>query len=62
MKIKYTTDGSNPKEYGGVYENEFILPQSANYLQFVAEFEGEYFDNQSIKVEKKKNLIQKLIK
>ncbi|BCC61104.1 MULTISPECIES: DUF499 domain-containing protein [Bacillus] len=54
VKIKYTTDGSNPKEYGGVYENEFILPQSANYLQFVAEFEGEYFDNQSIKVEKKK--------
>jgi hypothetical protein len=56
VKIKYTTDGSNPKENGGVYENEFFLPNDALYLQFVAEYENEYFDYQSIKVEKKKEL------
>lgn len=56
VMIKYTTDGSNPKEHGGVFENEFIFPEGASFLQFVAEYKGEYFDYQSIKVEKKKEI------
>lgn len=53
-KILYTTDGSNPKVNGGVYNGEFIAPVNATYIQVVAEHSGEYFDLQTIHVEKSK--------
>ena len=56
VKIRYTTDGSNPKEYGGVYHDEFVLPEHTTFIQVVAEYNGEYFDYQQIKVEKTKDV------
>ncbi|MEK4165311.1 DUF499 domain-containing protein [Anoxybacillus sp. FSL W8-0104] len=56
VKIKYTTDGSDPKEHGGIYHDEFLLPDNTTFIQVVAEYNGEYFDYQTIKVEKTKDL------
>lgn len=55
VKILYTTDGSNPKSNGGVYNGEFIVPDHASFIQVVAEHGGEYFDLQTIKIEKGKS-------
>jgi hypothetical protein len=38
--IRYTTDGSNPKIYGGTYEGPFIVPAGARVIQAVAERDG----------------------
>lgn len=54
VTIKYTTDGSNPKENGGIYYDEVIIPEDATFIQTIAEYNGEYFDLQTIKVDKKK--------
>lgn len=54
VTIRYTTDGSNPKENGGVYYDEFTIPEDATYIQAVAEYKGEYFEVETIKVDKKK--------
>lgn len=54
VKVKYTTDGSDPKENGGIYENEFAIPANATFVQVVAEYAGEYHAGQSIKIDKKK--------
>lgn len=36
VKILYSTDGSNPRESGGVYEGDFIVPDGAKFIQAVA--------------------------
>lgn len=52
--VKYTTDGSNPKEHGGIYDDEFELPEDATFVQVVAEYKGTYSKIETIKIEKKK--------
>ncbi|RJX26555.1 MAG: DUF499 domain-containing protein [Dethiobacter sp.] len=52
VNIKYTTDGSDPKDSGGIYDGEFKIPSKAAFVQIVAEHGGEFYDSQSIKVEK----------
>ncbi|HBQ28796.1 MAG TPA: glycosyl transferase [Desulfotomaculum sp.] len=37
VSIRYTTDGSNPKEYGGIYDGEFTIPKSSTFVLAVAE-------------------------
>ncbi|KEI15170.1 DUF499 domain-containing protein [Clostridium novyi] len=54
VTIKYTTDGSNPKENGGIYYDEVEIPEDTTFVQVVAEYNGYYFDVETIKVEKKK--------
>ncbi|MBN8209372.1 DUF499 domain-containing protein [Bacillus sp. NTK071] len=36
VKILYTTDGSNPKNTGGVYEDQFEVPIGTKYVQAIA--------------------------
>ena len=50
VKIKYTTDGSDPKENGGVYDGEFIIPANTVYVQAVAVYDGGYFAPLSIRI------------
>lgn len=59
--IKYTTDGSNPKESGGVYDGDFIIPEGAKYIQAIALNEelGIYSDIIQIEVKEKKFEINK---
>lgn len=51
--IRYTTDGSNPKENGGIYENEIIVPEGCTYVVAVAEAAGAYSDQLEIRIDKK---------
>lgn len=36
VTIKYTTDGSNPKNSGGIYEDVFEVPKGTKYVQAIA--------------------------
>ncbi|MDX1260708.1 DUF499 domain-containing protein [Exiguobacterium sp. K1] len=36
VKIKYTTDGSNPKSSGGFYEEAFEVPSGTKFVQAIA--------------------------
>ncbi len=54
VKIKYTTDGSEPKNNGGLYESNLIVPQTSKYVQVVAEYDGQYYACQQIPVEPSK--------
>lgn len=54
VKIKYTTDGSDPKENGGVYDSNFIIPPATSFVQIVAEYCGGYFAPQSVRIDSKK--------
>ena len=55
VTIRYTTDGSNPKESGGVYEESFIIPEGAKFIQAIAfnESLGVYSDVMQIEVKRK---------
>lgn len=61
VTIRYTTDGSNPKESGGVYEESFIIPEGAKFIQAIAfnESLGVYSDVMQIEVKEKKFEIDK---
>lgn len=52
VNIKFTTDGSNPKENGGIYEGEVEIPDNAVYVIAVAEGKGIYSEPIQIKIEK----------
>lgn len=54
VNIKYTTDGSDPKDSGGIYDGEFKIPSQANFVQIVAEHAGVFYDSHFIKIEKGK--------
>lgn len=61
VTIKYTTDGSNPKESGGVYDEDFVIPEGTKYIQAIAfnESLGVYSDVVQIEVTEKKFEINK---
>ena len=61
VTIRYTTDGSNPKESGGVYEESFIIPEGTKFIQAIAVNEslGVYSDVMQIEVKEKKFEIDK---
>ncbi len=61
LKIKYTTDGSNPRESGGIYEGEFVIPEGTKYIQAVAlnEALGIYSNILQIEVKQKKFEIER---
>ncbi|CAK7075103.1 DUF499 domain-containing protein [Tissierella sp.] len=61
VTIRYTTDGSNPKESGGVYEESFIIPEETKFIQAIAfnESLGVYSDVMQIEVKEKKFEIDK---
>lgn len=50
-KILYTTDGSNPREYGLVYNSEIIVPPDARYVLAIADADGVSSSPLQIKVD-----------
>src|SRR5699024_10831249 len=36
VEIKYTTDGSNPENNGGIYEEPFAIPEGTKFVQAIA--------------------------
>jgi hypothetical protein len=39
-EIRYTTDGSDPKSYGGIYDSPFVVTESSRFVLAYAESEG----------------------
>src|SRR5699024_5274530 len=56
VKILYSTDGSNPVESGGVYEDDFIIPDGTKFIQAVAVNEklGIFSDTIQIEIKEQK--------
>ncbi len=52
--IRYTTDGSNPKEYGVIYDSDIIVPKDTLVILAVAESDGIYIDTK-IKINRQKD-------
>lgn len=50
--IKYTTDGSNPKEHGYIYYKEFEVPDDCLYVLAIAQKDGIESNQLNIKIDK----------
>ncbi len=50
--VKYTTDGSEPKENGGIYNDEFVLPQDSKYVRVAVFYKDRLLEEKSIYVAK----------
>lgn len=50
--VKYTTDGSEPKENGGIYNDEFVLPQDSKYVRVAVYYKDRLLEEKSIYVTK----------
>lgn len=63
INIKYTTDGSNPKNSGGIYEDVFEVPSGTKFVQAIAVHEelGILSDEISIPITETKFEIDKEI-
>lgn len=56
--IKYTTDGSNPKEHGYIYDKEFEVPDECLYVLAIAQKDGIESNQLNIKIDKSKKGIK----
>ena len=56
--IKYTTDGSEPKENGGIYHDEFVLPHDSKYVRVATYYKDMVLEEKSIYVTKGSGLKQ----
>lgn len=52
--IRYTTDGSNPREYGGIYDGEVVVPKESTFVLAVAEAQGIFSETIQIKIDRTK--------
>ncbi len=50
--VKYTTDGSEPKENGGLYNGEFPVPDSAKYVRVVTLFRDTVIEEKQIQIDR----------
>ncbi|MGI6782971.1 MAG: DUF499 domain-containing protein [Aminivibrio sp.] len=48
FEIKYTTDGSEPKENGGIYNGEFVLPTDARYVRVASYYKDCLLEEKTI--------------
>lgn len=51
FEIRYTTDGSDPKENGSVYNDEFVLPSDCKYVRTATFYKGRFIDAKDIRVD-----------
>ena len=60
-EIRYSTDGSDPKTYGGIYDSPFAVPESTRFVLAVAQSDGIVSEPEKIDTEqyrKKGKLIE----
>ncbi|MCQ1531159.1 DUF499 domain-containing protein [Lutispora saccharofermentans] len=55
FEIKYTTDGSNPKENGGVYLGEILLPKNCKYVRTAVMYKDKIVEEKDIAVSELKS-------
>jgi hypothetical protein len=51
-EIKYTTDGSEPKENGGIYHHEFVIPQDSKFVRVAVYYKDRVLEEKDIPVVK----------
>ena len=49
-EIRYTTDGSNPKESGGIYSGEIVLPADCRFVRVAVYYKDQLVSEESISV------------
>ncbi len=54
VPIRFTTDGSNPKEHGGIYDSEVTIPKNATFVLAIAEAQGVYSNVLQVKIDRDK--------
>ena len=50
FEIRYTTDGSNPKENGGSYSGDIVLPADCRFVLTAVYYKGELVGEETISV------------
>lgn len=49
--VKYTTDGSEPKENGGLYTGEFLIPKGCKYVRTAVFYKENLIEEKDIQVD-----------
>ena len=62
FEIRYTTDGSNPKESGGKYSGEFLLPTGCKFVLVAVYNQGELVEEKTIPITENKKDQKQVIK
>ena len=52
--VRYTTDGSDPKENGGIYTEDIVLPQGCKYVRTAVLYKDKVVEKKDIPIEEKK--------
>jgi len=60
-EIRYTTDGSNPKESGGAYSGDIVLPADCRFVRTATYYKGELISAEDITAEQKNSGKPKVI-
>ena len=61
-EVRYTTDGSDPKENGGLYDGEFIVPSQCKYVLAVSLYNGKQIASIQVTIDQdQKNAAKKEI-
>jgi len=50
-EVRYTTDGSEPKENGGIYNGEFLLPSGCKFVRTAVYYNGKLIEEKDIPVD-----------
>ena len=50
-EVRYTTDGSEPKENGGIYNGEIVLPKDCKFVRTATFYKGRLVDTKDIQVD-----------
>lgn len=51
FEIRYTTDGSNPKESGGKYTGEFVIPEGCKFVRTAIYNNGQLIEEKDITID-----------
>lgn len=54
FEIRYTTDGSSPKESGGVYLGEIVLPKNCKFVRTVVTYKDKVVEEKDIAISETK--------
>jgi len=50
FELRYTTDGSNPKESGGIYTGEIVLPTDCRFVRTATYYKEQLVDEEDISI------------
>lgn len=50
-EVRYTTDGSEPKENGGIYNGEIVLSEDCKFVRTATYYNGQLIDTKDIPVD-----------